>query len=211
MFSNINRMVSCQWGWKVRFKVILADNPWRYSNPNTGGSLKSGASAKYSTMSLKELCNLPVKQVAEPNSILFLWVTTPLKYEIAQSKLVEKWGFKYKTTIYWDKIGTLGIGFNFRNRVEECWMCTRGKVTPFRTNHPNIIEEFADRVIKEKPLGHSKKPEGFFTLVEPSLEKFGLEPRLEMFARTKRPEWYAIGNEITGNDIRVDLKRLLKE
>jgi site-specific DNA-methyltransferase (adenine-specific) len=199
----------------VKFKVILADSPWKYGNPNTGGSLKSGASAKYDTMSLKELCSLPVKKLADDNSVLFLWVTTPLKYEIAQSGLVEKWGYSYKTTIYWEKIGTLGLGFNFRNRVEECWMCTRGKVTPFRTSFSNVIEEcveeLSNEVVKEKPMGHSKKPEGFFKLVEPSLEKFDLNPRLEMFARTIRPGWRAIGNEITGNDIRIDLKKLIKE
>jgi site-specific DNA-methyltransferase (adenine-specific) len=198
----------------MKFKALLVDSPWQYANPNTGGSLKSGANAKYNTMSLKELCSLPVKKVADNNSVLFLWVTTPLKYEIAQSGLIEKWGFKYKTTIYWKKTGNLGLGFNFRNQVEECWMCVRGKVIPFRTSSPNIIEdlveEFGDSIIEEKPMGHSKKPEGFFKLVEPSLEKFKLNPKLEMFARTVRPEWHAIGNEITGNDIRIDLKKLIK-
>lgn len=187
----------------MKFKVILADNPWRYRNKKTGGSLVSGAKSKYNTLSLTELCNLPVKRIADTDSVLFLWVTTPLKYEVAQSGLVEKWGFNYKTTIYWRKIMSLGLGFSFRGQVEECWMCTRGKVKPFRTQFPNIIQSKARK--------HSQKPEELFQMIEPSLEKFNLNPRLEMFARNERPGWYAIGNEITGNDIRVDLKKLIKD
>lgn len=185
----------------MKFKVILADSPWEYSNKRTGGSMISGADEKYNTLSLDELCKLPVKEVSDKNSVLFLWVTTPLKYEIAQSGLVEEWGFTYKTTIYWRKIMSLGLGFNFRGQVEECWMCTRGKIKPFRTQLPNIIES--------KVRKHSQKPEEFFQMIEPSLDKFKLNPRLEMFSRTIRPGWYAIGNEITGNDIRVDLRKLI--
>jgi N6-adenosine-specific RNA methylase IME4 len=185
----------------MKFKVILADSPWQYSNKRTGGSLVSGADEKYNTLSLDELCNLSVEEIVDKNAVLFLWVTTPLKYEIAQSGLVEEWGFTYKTTIYWRKIMSLGLGFNFRGQVEECWMCTRGKVKPFRTQLPNIIQSKARK--------HSQKPEEFFQMIEPSLDKDKLNPRLEMFARTIRPGWYAIGNEITGNDIRIDLKKLI--
>jgi N6-adenosine-specific RNA methylase IME4 len=187
----------------MKFKIIVCDSPWEYSNIRTGGSLISGSDAHYETLSLQDLCNLPVKQIADKNSVLFLWVTTPLKYEIAQSGLVEKWGYHYKTSIYWRKIMSLGLGFNFRGQVEECWMCTRGKVKPFRTQFPNVIQS--------KVRKHSQKPEEFFQMIEPSLERFNLNPRLEMFARIIRPGWYAIGNEISNNDIRVDLKNLIND
>jgi N6-adenosine-specific RNA methylase IME4 len=45
-------------------------------------------------------------------------------------------------------------------------------------------------------------------MIEPSLDKFELNPRLEMFARYLRPGWNSIGEEITGNDIRIDLEKL---
>lgn len=186
----------------MKFRTLVADPAWQYTNKRTGGSLVSGADAKYMTLSLDNLCKLPVQDVADANAILFLWVTTPLKYEIAQSGLVEKWGFKYKTTIYWRKIMSLGLGYNFRGQVEECWMCTRGKVKPWRTQHPNVIQS---RVRK-----HSQKPEEFFEMIEPCIDKFEMNPKLEMFAREQRPGWTAIGNEITGNDIKKDLKKLIK-
>jgi len=185
----------------MKFKCISCDSPWLYRNKKTGGSMISGANAKYGVLSLKDLCELPVKKVANKNAVLFLWVTTPLKYEIAQSGLVEKWGFDYKTTIYWRKIMSLGMGFNFRGQIEECWMCTRGKVKSWRTNYPNIIQS--------KVRKHSQKPEELFTIIEPSLDKFNLNPRLEMFARERRKNWISIGNEITGNDIRIDLEDLI--
>lgn len=186
----------------MKFRSLVADPPWLYRNKKTGGSMKSGADHKYETLSLDDLCKLPVKDIADEDAVLFLWVTTPLKYEIAQAGLVEKWGFSYKTTIYWRKINKLGLGFNFRGAVEECWMCTRGKIKPWRTSHPNIIQS--------QPRKHSQKPDEFFEMIEPSINEYGLTPRLEMFSRTKRPGWVAIGNGVTGNDIRKDLKKLIK-
>lgn len=193
----------------MKFKTILADCPWRYSNVRTGGSMVSGADEKYNTLSLDDLCNLPVKQIVNKDAVLFLWVTTPLKYEIAQSGLVEKWGFHYVTTVYWRKIMSLGLGFNFRGQIEECWMCRRGSVKSFRTQFPNFIE--SDEVIQSKVRKHSQKPEEFFKMIEPSIEKFKLYPCLEMFAREKRKDWISIGNEISGNDIRIDLLNLMTD
>jgi N6-adenosine-specific RNA methylase IME4 len=188
----------------MKFKIIMADDPWEYNNKNTGGSFKSGANAKYNTLSLQELIDLPVKQIVDKNALLFLWVPTPLSNEIAKSGIVESWGFKEVVTkIYWIKTGSLGLGFNFRNQVEECWMCRRGTVKSFRTALPNVI--------MSKPGKHSEKPKELFEMIEPSIEKFKLYPCLEMFARKKRKNWMAIGNEITGNDIRIDLLNLITD
>jgi len=212
----------------MKFRVIVADNPWEFFNKNTGGSFKSGASAKYNTISLQELIDLPVKKIVERNALLFLWVPTALSHEVARSGLVESWGFnKVVTKIYWIKIGSLGLGFNFRNQIEECWVCRRGSVKSFRTAFPNVImsgepfdgsgcaPEFVDMmkpiIIISRSIKHSQKPEEFWQMIQPSIDKFGLYPCLEMFSRERRPTWMAIGNEISGNDIRVDLDNLIKE
>jgi len=184
----------------MKFKTVVCDPPWSYKNKRTGGSMISGSGTKYNTLSLDDVCNLPVRKIVDTDAILFLWVTTPLKYEIAQSGLIEKWGFSYKTTIYWRKIMGLGLGYWYRGQVEECWMCTRGTIKAWRTQMPNIIQS--------KVRNHSQKPEEFFQMIEPSLDKFELNPRLEMFARYLRPGWNSIGEEITGNDIVTDLEKL---
>ena len=185
----------------MRFKAIVADPAWQYRSKRTGGSMTSGSNSKYTTLSLDELCDLPVKEIVDKDAVLFLWVTTPLKYEIAQSGLVEKWGFTYKTSIYWNKLGRFGLGYWYRGQVEECWMCVRGNVKAWRVQLPNIIQTKVGK--------HSEKPDEFFQMIEPSLDKFELNPRLEMFSRTERTGWHTIGNTITGNDIRVDLERLI--
>ena len=85
-----------------KYQVIVADPPWQYRNKKTGVSMSSGASSKYPTLSLKEICDLPVTTISEKDCILFLWGTTPLAdYPF---EVMKAWGFQYKTKIYWRKI-----------------------------------------------------------------------------------------------------------
>lgn len=177
-----------------KYRTILADPPWSYRNKNTGGSMISGATAKYPTMSIDEIKRLPVKEIADKNAVLFFWVTTPLKYEIAQAQIIESWGFKYKTALYWRKIMSLGMGFWFRGQVEECWVCVRGNVKAFRCQKPNFIQC--------KVRNHSQKPEEFFELVEPQLEKYNLNPKIELFSREIRKGWDHWGNQIKEGEIK---------
>ena len=48
----------------------------------------------YETMSLEDICNLPVQQIADKNCYLFLWATSPTLKEALQ--VMESWGFTYK-------------------------------------------------------------------------------------------------------------------
>lgn len=166
----------------MKFKTICADPPWKYDNQRTGGSMKSGAVQKYPVMDLAQIKALPVSNIADKDCILFLWGTVPLlpwAFEV-----MDAWGFKYKTCLFWNKIGRRGLGFWFRGQVEVCLLGIRGKVTPFRCQLPNVIEAPISK--------HSQKPVDFFHLVEP----YTPEPRLEMFARTSRLGWYCWGNEV---------------
>ena len=118
---------------------------------------------------------------------MFLWVTTPLKIDIAESGIVKRWGYDYKTTLYWRK-KNFGLGHWFRGVMEECWVCTRGKVPPLKIQKANIIECKAEK--------HSRKPVEFFELIEPRLDEMGFNDRLELFARKRRPGYYCYGNEV---------------
>jgi len=46
-----------------KYNIIYADPPWRYANKKTGGSMKSGAEAHYPTMSIQEICDMPIKKL----------------------------------------------------------------------------------------------------------------------------------------------------
>ena len=160
-----------------RYRALVVDPPWQYRNKNTGGSMKSGASAKYPTMSLEEICALPVPNICERDAVLFLWGTTPLaEYPF---EVMKAWKFKYKTKIYWHKTGNLGLGNWFRGQVEECLVCVRGDVKAFHLQKPNFIQS--------KAREHSRKPEEFFQLIGPAVEN--INPKIELFARERRTGW----------------------
>lgn len=171
------------------FKFIYADPPWEYTNKKTGGSMNSGAGQKYPTMSLTEICNLPVRKIADKKrSVLFLWVPTPLKYDIATSGLLESWDFEYKTTVYWRKIMRLGMGNWFRGQVEECWLCIRGDVKAFHLQIPNYIQT--------KVSDHSRKPRIFRGMLTQISKQFDLLPAIELFSRDRIEGWTMWGNEL---------------
>jgi len=170
-----------------KYQIIYADPPWSYRNKNTGGSMKSGALAKYKTMSLLEICNLPIDEISNKNSALFLWVTCPLMQEGLQ--VMNAWGYHYKTKIYWRKIMSLGMGFWFRGQVEELWLGIKGKVPAFRLQIANFIQT--------KALKHSQKP----IEARQIIEQTKLVPRIELFAREKIPGW-----DVWGNEIESDIK-----
>lgn len=185
----------------MAFEVHYWDPPWQFKNIKTGGSFTSGASQKYPTMPLAAIQQLPVASISAYHAVLFLWVPTRLKFSHGYTTAMA-WGFtQYETTIYWEK-PDLGMGFWLRNVVEELLVFTRGDVAPFGCQERNILHV---------PLSeHSTKPESFRKLIEQATRKFSRRRCLEGFAQRSVPGWTGIGNLVTGNDIRVDLRNLAK-
>lgn len=167
------------------YDVLYSDPPWNYDNKRTGGSLKSGAASKYSTMTVDEICTINIPSAK--NSVLFLWVTVPMLQEGLQ--VMNAWGYKYKTTITWMKTGRLGLGFWFRGNTEFLLFGVKGKVKAFRTNIPNVIQH--------PVLNHSEKPEVFRELIEKTTPH--MPRKLEMFARKKSENWHVWGDEVESN------------
>ena len=175
-----------------KYQVIYADPPWSYqfSNPTAskGGSRGNGYSGGvnyyYDTMTTDDIKKMPVKDIAEVNSALFLWVTNPLLPEVLE--VMEAWGFNYKTNIVWHKENCKGMGYWFRGHTELLLLGIKGKVKAFRSLEHNIV-----RLPVEI---HSKKPDWFRGLIERNT--IGLQPRIELFARRKVDGWDAWGNEV---------------
>ncbi|WMW25158.1 MT-A70 family methyltransferase [Methanolobus sediminis] len=165
----------------MKYKLILADPPWSYKD-KSGRDYKHGAAEKYDTMSLEDICNMPIQDIADKDCALFMWATTPLLPEAF--KVLEAWGFKYKTTIYWRKIMSLGMGYWFRGQVEVCLVAIKGNVKAFRSQRPNFIETKARK--------HSQKPDQLYGLIE----ELEISPKIELFARERREGWDAWGNEL---------------
>lgn len=177
-----------------KYNIIYADPSWRYSNKNTGGSMNSGSSAKYYTMSLEDIGNLNISKISKDDSFLFLWVTFPMLQE--GLNVMRRWGFKYKTVAFtWvkkTKTGKdhFGMGFWTRSNPEICLLGVRGK--PKIKSHS--VTQLTYALVEE----HSKKPDIIRNKI---IQLCGSLPRIELFAREKIDGWDNIGLEL-GSDLR---------
>lgn len=166
----------------IRCKTILADPPYSYRNKKTGGSMKSGSADKYPVMTIEEISRIQVQQIAHKDCCLFQWVPVPLLPEGLW--IMKRWGFSYKTAIFWRKTGRLGLGFWWRGCIEVCLFGVQGKVPAFRSSRENMIGS--------NPRQHSTKPDELYDLIEPHVP----DPKMELFARRRRNGWHAMGNQI---------------
>lgn len=164
-----------------KYRVIYADPPWKYGDTRNGLNGTTGAEAHYPTMSISELCALPVVEWAEPDAVLFLWVTSPLLFECLP--VIKAWGFEYKACFIWDKIKH-NLGHYNSVRHEFLLVCTRGSCTP------DVMKLF-DSVQSIERKEHSAKPEEFRDIIQ-TLYPNG--KRIEVFARRKVNGWEAYGN-----------------
>jgi N6-adenosine-specific RNA methylase IME4 len=160
------------------FGVVYADPPWRYDNGTPGREIER----HYPTMSDEEICALEVP--AAKNAILYLWAVAPRLD--AGFRVLEAWGFKYKTCAVWDKV-KVGMGFWFRGQHEILMVGTRGNVSP-------PAQALRISSVIRCPRGrHSAKPD---IVRDKIAEWYPDVPKLEMFSRLKRPGWEVFGNQV---------------
>jgi N6-adenosine-specific RNA methylase IME4 len=166
-----------------RYAVLCADPPWHFEVYNEESGVERAAGNYYPTMSLDEICALPVLSLAAPDAILFMWTTAPHLQESFQ--VLAAWGFEYKTNAVWVK-DKIGLGYFVRNQHELLLVATRGDMpSPSPANRP-------PSVISAPRREHSRKPDEAYALIE---AMYPALPKLELFARQRRPGWDVWGNE----------------
>lgn len=85
-----------------KYQVIYADPPWPIKSIKLE-KWKSPLEDKYTTMTLREIKDLPVGDLADSSCSLFLWTThTYLRKAFG---VIKSWDFKYHCCITWDKKG----------------------------------------------------------------------------------------------------------
>ncbi len=180
-----------------RFATILADPPWRFSNRTGKMAPEHRRLSRYATMTNEEIMELPVAQLALPQSHLYLWVPNAL---IAEGlEVMRRWGFTYKTNLVWYKIrkdggpDRRGVGFYFRNVTELVLFGIRGRI---RTLPPGRRQE---NIISSQKRGHSRKPDELYDIIEACSPG----PYLELFARYQRTGWQQWGDEIAQNGTQI--------
>lgn len=189
-----------------RFDALVVDPPWAYGRDS--GRPNRTAEAHYKTIGDRGgevnrrtgagleniIACAPVTAWAKPDSHLYLWTTNPkLPFAFA---VLAAWGFVYKTTLTWEKVGASGethrggMGFFFRGATEHVLFGVRGhKPIPPHLRVPNLIRAKPARGLR----GHSAKPDEFYSILEPLYRG---EDKADVFARKLRPGWAAWGDEV---------------
>lgn len=177
-------------GLKGCFSTILADPPWRFSNRTGKVAPEHRRLKRYHTMTLRDICEMPVAAHADSNAHLYLWVPNALLAE--GMAVMEAWGFQYKTNLVWYKIRKdggpdgRGVGFYFRNVTELVLFGIRGRMRTLAPGRSQV------NVLATRKREHSRKPDEFYRIVE----RCSPGPYLELFAREKVPGWVQWGDEI---------------
>lgn len=175
---------------KKRFGTILADPPWRFINRTGKMAPEHRRLSRYQTMTTQEICDLPVSQIAADPSHLYLW--TPNALLIDGLRVMEAWGFNYKSNIVWHKVRKdggsdgRGVGFYFRNVTEIILFGVRGRNA--RTLAPGRRQV---NLIASRKREHSRKPDEQYELIEGC--SWG--PRIELFSRGQRKGWTCWGDQ----------------
>jgi N6-adenosine-specific RNA methylase IME4 len=191
---------------KGHFGAILADPPWRFGTWDKQDAVQArakksrqgtviSASVHYKTMETREIASLPVAGLAAPDCCLFMWICWPNLLD--SIKVIEEWGFDYKTCAFsWMKahVGQIelftdeapalaGMGYWTRANSEVCLLATRGR--------PQRLNADVRQGIIAPRREHSRKPDG----IHERIERLVAGPYLELFGRQQRAGWAVWGNQ----------------
>jgi N6-adenosine-specific RNA methylase IME4 len=164
------------------YNVVYADPPWRFEPWSRISGMDRAADNHYESMSLDEI--KAIRVLAAPDCVLFLWATQPMLPQALE--VMAAWGFTYVSHWVWEK-DRIGLGYWSRNVHELLLIGTRGDVPA------PLPGEQLESIIQAPRGEHSAKPEVFARIIE---QMFPNVPKLEMFARSRRPGWDQWGNEI---------------
>jgi N6-adenosine-specific RNA methylase IME4 len=186
----------------VTYRCIQIDPPW----PEKGGGGR-GADRHYDVIDhradiVRAIVTSPKWQPADD---CHLWCWTTMMSLVDGLWLVDALGFRYVTHAIWCKTSStpdmfggpnplMGIGQYLRGAHEVLLLGVRGDGYAVKTEAANLPSWFyapPPRDDDGKRI-HSRKPDKAYQLMEAR----SIGPRLEMFARTRRPGWIVWGREV---------------
>lgn len=156
-----------------RFPVISLDPPWHFATRGRPPHGDRNAQRHYPTASIEHLKTLPLRQIAAPDSHVFLWITSPFLVEGVHLDLFRAWGVEpaslafvwiklwnnidmdqYRRTPLLDQDLALGMGYTTRQNAE---LCILGRI-----GSPQRARADIRQVIVSPRREHSRKPEEYF-------------------------------------------------
>lgn len=149
-----------------------------------GGAKARPSELPYETMSVEEIADLPVSDLADQNAHLYLWITN---YHLRSAwDMCSAWGFRASQVLVWAKPPRgIGLGGAYTQTAEFVIFARRGTLPALKRVDTSWFNW------KRPHNTHSAKPEAFLDLVE----QVSPGPYLEMFARRQRLGWDTWGNE----------------
>lgn len=171
-----------------KYSVIYADPPWEYSRNKTG-ICRGTLNLPYPTMSTEQICELPIKNISNSRSILFIWATFPKLQDCL--KVIEAWGFTYNSLGFdWTKIcknGTpfIGMGYYTRQNNEVC-------LVGVHKEKIKIFNHSISCVVQSLRREHSRKPDEVRKHID---SLCGDVSKIELFARQEFSGWDCWGNQ----------------
>jgi len=192
-----------------KYQIIYADPPWSYKAWSENKKQAQGCAKKhYNTMSVSDICALPVQKIADKDCKLFLWATMPCLPEALQ--VIESWGFEYKTVAFaWVKTNKrqsqkqlsflpinfidrfYGIGHWTASNIELCL----GALVP--NGKLNRQSKTISQIVLSPLRKHSQKPNEVRNKI---VELCGDLPRIELFAREETLGWDVWGDEVESDE-----------
>ena len=156
-----------------KYGIIYADPPWRYDMQRGHGVAEN----HYPTMSIEEICALPVADLAAKDRALFLWGTFPQLKEAF--RVIDAWGFQYKTLAFlWlkqnRKADTWLYGMGFWTRSKDVYKRQTILITAVGTGLSLFLTTMAAFVLMRKDFKYRNQIAMFFYF--PSIFSGGLLP-----------------------------------
>lgn len=179
-----------------KFRVIVADPPWPYPPPKQSGRFRrdnpnwkpsrTGWFWEGDVMTVDAIGDIDVPSLAD--SCLFLWCPSSIPHIGLQ--ILERWGFKVKTTFVWAKttkdgnVRTTGLGYWSFSVHELLFFGIKGGF-----KRDTVSAQLPSVFYAPSPKGEARKPDSIYE----SIAKAYVGPRLEMFATSKRRGYTAHG------------------
>ncbi|WP_211108679.1 MT-A70 family methyltransferase [Azospirillum baldaniorum] len=198
------------WFWGLELKprgygLILIDPPWLQQMYSEETGTKKAPQGKYDCMPLEDIQALPVGQLAAPNCFVVMWTLWNFVAPGWASDTIRRWGFEPKSGGAWFKVTktgktAMGTGYGFRGCCEPFLTGSIGapKVRSHRERNGILTEvEVGAELELDALIGllreHSRKPPEMHEALE---RMFPGVPKVEIFARQRRPGWAAWGNQV---------------
>jgi N6-adenosine-specific RNA methylase IME4 len=185
--------------YKTKFGIWLLDPAW----DNTG-------IVKYKTQSDYQILQMPLEDTFE-QGVMFLWVTK-LNFEHGL-KCMKKWGYQWKDTITWAKVGSDGqpefmVGKYLSHATEFCLVGFKGRYSEFPC--PVMMGSLPDLLVAQRYGKQSQKPDILYEIIEQFLPGQTVYEGYARYPHCKRDNCVSIGNEFPV-DVAAPLPDIISE